>query len=146
MAIVGLISVLVLRHVGTNEALSQARDITRLVGNGIGEPNITPGVVRGDPRALARFDRLVRRRVLQSPIVRVKLWRASGRLIYSDARQLIGQRYPLAPDDRYERGQGKLLQVYLGITGPGGVPLLFEAYQKYSSVTSSGQDLWLAFA
>src|SRR6478735_6835265 len=167
MAIVGLISVLVLRNVGTNEALSQARDITRLVGNGIIEPNITPGVMRGDPRALARFDRLVRRRVLRSPIVRVKLWRASGRLIYSDARQLIGQRYPLAPDDlaalhggkvqsnvsdlskpenRYERGQGKLLQVYLGITGPGGVPLLFEAYQKYSSVTSSGQDLWLAFA
>ena len=29
MAIVGLISVLVMRNVGTDEALSQARDITR---------------------------------------------------------------------------------------------------------------------
>jgi hypothetical protein len=49
--------------------------------------------------ALARFDRLVRKRVLQDPIVRVKLWEASGRLAYSDKRRLIGQRYHLGADE-----------------------------------------------
>ena len=73
LAIVGLVSVLVMRHVGTNEALKNAREVTRLVGKGIVEPNLTEGVVRGRPAALARFDRLIRNHVLQDPIVRVKL-------------------------------------------------------------------------
>ena len=80
MAIVGLVSVLVMRHVGTNEALKNAREVTRIVGKGIVEPNLSQAVVQGRPAALARFDRLVRRRVLQDPIVRVKLWQPSGRL------------------------------------------------------------------
>ena len=61
LAIVGLVSVLVMRHVGTNEALKNAREVTRIVGKGIIEPNLSQGVVQGRPAALARFDRLVRR-------------------------------------------------------------------------------------
>ena len=34
LAIVGLVSVLVMRHVGTDEALKNAREVTRLVGKG----------------------------------------------------------------------------------------------------------------
>jgi two-component system NarL family sensor kinase len=167
LAIVGLISVLVMRHVGTNEALSKAREVTRLVGKGIVEPNLTEGVVRGRPGALARFDQLIRKRVLQNPIVRVKLWEASGRLAYSDKRRLIGQHYHLGadelaslrdgsvesdvsdlsrPENRFDRGLGKLLEVYLPVKAPSGQPLLFEAYQSFGSVTSSGRNLWLAFA
>ena len=167
LAIVGLISVLVMRHVGTNEALSNAREVTRLVGTGIVEPNLTQGVVRGRPAALARFDRLIRSRVLRDPIVRVKLWEASGRLVYSDERRLIGHRFQLGADDlaslrnggvqsdvsdlsrpenRFDRGFGKLLEVYLPVKTPNGQPLLFEAYQRFGSVTSSGENLWLAFA
>ena len=41
LAIVGLVSVLVIRHVGTNEALKNARAVTRLVGKGIVEPNLS---------------------------------------------------------------------------------------------------------
>ena len=43
-------------------------------------------------------------------------------------------------------GCGKLLEVYLPVKTPAGRPLLFEAYQSFGSVTSSGRDLWLAFA
>lgn len=70
LAIVGVITFLVLRDVGTNEALKNAREVTAIVGRGIIEPNLTAGVVRGDPAALARFDRIVREGVLRDPIVR----------------------------------------------------------------------------
>jgi two-component system, NarL family, sensor kinase len=166
LAVVGLVSVFVMRKVGTNEALSNAREVTRIVGKGIVEPNLSQGVVRGRPAALARFGRLIRNRVLQDPIVRVKLWEASGRLAYSDERRLIGQRFRLGPDEvaslrngevesevsdlsrpenRFDRGFGKLLEVYLPVRTRAGQPLLFEAYQRFGSVTSSGRELWLAF-
>lgn len=166
LAVVGVVTFLVLRDVGTNEALKNAREVTAIVGGGIVEPNLTPGVVRGNPVALARFDRIVHERVLRDPIVRVKLWTASGRVVYSDARGLIGRRFKLGadevaslrngtvdsgvsdlslPENRSERGQGKLLEVYLPVRVPGGRRLLFEAYQHFSSVASSARSIWLAF-
>ena len=123
-------------------------------------------MVRGRPAALRRFDRLVRTRVLRDPIVRVKLWTPAGRVVYSDAGALIGQRFKLGadevaslrngtvdsgvsdlslPENRSERGQGKLLEVYLPVKTPGGRPLLFESYQHFSSVASSARDIWLSF-
>ncbi len=97
----------------------------------------------------------------------MKLWEPSGRLAYSDERRLIGHHYRLGadelaslrtgvvqsdvsdlsrPENRFDRGLGKLLEVYLPVKTPAGRPLLFEAYQSFGSVTSSGRDLWLAFA
>jgi signal transduction histidine kinase len=100
-------------------------------------------------------------------VVRVKIWNASGRILYSDEHRLIGSSYPLGddeqralmtggvdaevsdlsrPENRFERSQHKLLEVYLGITGPNGRKLLFEDYLRYSSVAASGQRLWRSFA
>ncbi|HKN94676.1 MAG TPA: ATP-binding protein, partial [Thermoleophilaceae bacterium] len=50
------------------------------------------------------------------------------------------------PENKFERGQGKLIEVYTGISGPGGRKLMFEAYEKASSVTASSRNLWLTFA
>jgi signal transduction histidine kinase len=160
------VSYLVLRDVGTSEALKNARQLTGLVGRGIVEPNLTRGVVRGDPVALARFDRVVRERVLRDPIVRVKIWAPSGRVVYSDASRLIGRRFELGEDEvaslrtgaidsgvsdlslaenRSEHGLGKLLEVYLPIRDRGGRRFLFEAYQHFSSVAASARAIWVAF-
>ncbi|MDX6603235.1 MAG: two-component system, NarL family, sensor kinase [Solirubrobacterales bacterium] len=167
LAIVGVISFLVMRDTGTSEALKNARSLTRIVGTGIVEPNISEELLEGKPAAIARFDRLVKRRVLLDPIERVKLWTPAGRLVYSDEPRLIGERYKLGRDDlatfhtgavesdisdlsrpenRFERGKGQLLEVYMPLHGPGGQPLLFEAYQQFDSIAASGEDLWLAFA
>ena len=165
-AVVGVVSFLILRNVGTSEALKNARDVTQIVGRGIVEPNLTEGLVRGRPGPVARFDRVVRERVLRGPIVRVKLWTPSGRVVYSDDRALVGQRFELGadevaslrngtvdsgvsdlslPENRSERGLGKLLEVYLPVRTPAGQPLLFEAYQHFSSISSGARDVWLAF-
>ncbi|HEX8752295.1 MAG TPA: ATP-binding protein [Solirubrobacterales bacterium] len=166
LAVVGVVTFLVLRDVGTNEALKNARAVTAIIGRGIVEPNLTPAVVRGNPVALARFDKVVEERVLRDPIVRVKLWTPTGRIVYSDAHWLIGRRFKLGtdevaslrngtvdsgvsdlslPENRSERGLGKLLEVYLPVRDTAGRRYLFEAYQHFSSVASSASSIWLAF-
>jgi signal transduction histidine kinase len=125
------------------------------------------GVTGGDPVALRRLDRAVRARVLVDPVVRIKIWTPSGRIVYSDERRLIGQRYPLGDEElaalrggrvaaavsdlrhsenRYERNRKKLLEVYLPVRTPSGRLLLVETYMRFSSVAASGRRIWTAFA
>ena len=94
--LLGAAAVTIMRRTGTSEAIREAKQVTRLVGHGTVEPRVTAAAVRGDPAALARLDQVVRRRVLRDPIVRVKIWTADGRIVYSDEPRLIGARYALA--------------------------------------------------
>ena len=166
VALVGLFSFFLMRGIGTDQATENASEITRVVGAGVVEPNLTPALLGGDPAAIERFDRLIREDVLSDEIVRVKLWDEDGRIVYSDEPRLIGQKFELGEDERdtlrtgspdaelsdvsepenqYERSFGELLEAYSQIRAPNGEPLLFETYTRYSDVTSSGRDLWLAF-
>lgn len=174
-ALSGLVAVLlvavaatfVLRRAGERESVRDARRLTELIGRSVVEPNLAGAVVRGDPPAFARFDLLVRKRVLGGPVVRVKLWRGDGLIVYSDKRQLVGARYRLErdessalaagrvdagisdlsrPENRFERRQHKLLEVYMPVKTSTGEPLLFEAYMRYSDVAARGRRVWLMFA
>ena len=164
---VGIGSYFVMRHIGTTEATENAKEVTRIVGREIVEPKITNGLIRERPSSIRRVDRVVKRDVVRGPIVRVKIWTRGGRIVYSDEKRLIGSRYELGqedihaletggvdadvsdlsrPENRFERSEGPLLEVYLGVHAPNGRPLLFEAYQRFSSIASSGSSLWRAFA
>jgi len=166
LVLVGGASASVFRRIGTNEAVRDARVVTATIAHGAIEPALRDGVVNGDPRAVAALDRVTRRYVLRGDVVRVKLWTADGRIVYSDEKRLIGSVYRLddeeqkavatgravtnvsdlsAPENRYERSFGKLLQVYLLVRTPNGRPLLFETYQRFRSVTASGHDVWIEF-
>jgi two-component system NarL family sensor kinase len=72
---------------------SAARQLTRLAATGAVQPDLSDALLAAEPRAIAHLDASVRRRVLHQPVVRVKLWTPSGRIVYSDERALIGQRY-----------------------------------------------------
>jgi two-component system, NarL family, sensor kinase len=165
--IFGLGGVVVLRHAATEEALRDAREFARVAGNGIAAPHITPAVLRSDPDALARLDRAVRRRILGEGVVRVKIWTPDGRIVYSDARPLIGSRYPLGadereafrakgvfadtsdlsePENRFERPYHNLVEVYTSIRATDGTPLLFEDYERTSAMLASGGRRWLKLA
>src|SRR4051794_1992566 len=166
MMAIGLLAVAVTRHAARTEAVDDAKRVTRFAGQGIVAPELTPAVLAGDPAALRRMDAVVRRRVLRDGIVRVKLWTGDGRIVYSDEPRLIGRRYDLGADDRdalradrveaevsdlsrpenrFERGRSKLLEVYLPVRASDGTPVLFEAYQTDSSIAASGRRLWRAF-
>src|SRR6187549_1229603 len=96
--VLGAVGVTIMRRTGTSEAIREAKQVTRLVGRGTVEPRVTGAVVAGNPRALQRLDGLIRRRVLRDPIVRVKIWAPSGRIVYSDEPRLIGDHYPLGSE------------------------------------------------
>jgi two-component system NarL family sensor kinase len=166
MLVVALLATIVLSRAGESESVRDARRLTEVLGRSVVEPNLDDGIVRSNRVELATFDRLVHQRVLRSPVVRVKLWDASGRIVYSDEPRLIGSRYPLgddelatlrgngveagisdlsAPENRYERPRRKLLEVYMPVHTPSGRPLLFETYLRFSDVAASGRKVWLAF-
>lgn len=170
LAVLGLFlvgSVLVFRSFGRSEALRDARQYAVIAGQGIVEPALRNGVLRSDPATLQRLDRLVQERVLGDRVVRVKIWSAQGRVLYSDEPRLIGGTFPLedsklavlrtgsvraersdlsGAENRFERGAGSLYEVYLPIRAPNGTPVLFETYQRGASVAQTGRRIWLPFA
>ena len=100
LVLVAAIGALTLRHLATGEALRDARSVTVAFSRGMLRNAVTPSVLHGNKSALAALDRRVHQTVLGHPVVRVKVWSPSGRIIYSDARRLIGQRFQLPADLR----------------------------------------------
>jgi two-component system NarL family sensor kinase len=162
LAVVAVAGGLVLDRLSEDEAVEEARRLTTLAGRGVVEPALTDGVLAGRPEALDALDLVVQERVLSDDVVRVKLWTREGRIVYSDEPRLIGSEYPLGedelkafetgateaelsdlsePENRFERSEGSLLEVYLPIRAPGGEPLLFELYRRESAIAASGRDL-----
>src|SRR3954470_496283 len=160
-------SLFVLRKLGHREAVRDARSCAVVAGQGIVEPVLARALLNGDPAALARVDRAVQERVLGERVARVKIWSGAGRIVYSDEPRLIGAVYPLGaderealesgrtdaelsdlskPENRFERGQGDLYEVYTRLRAPDGTPLLFETYQRGSALVARGRDVWLPFA
>jgi signal transduction histidine kinase len=155
------------RRVAEREAVTDAAHTTARIAQQVVQPAITDGLISGSPTALAAVDLVVRDQVLSSSLVRVKLWTATGRIVYSDEPQLIGQTFPLGsqeraslarpvvhaevsdlqrPENKFERGRGKLLEVYRPVWTPSGQPLLFETYSPYRQVTQRTGELWRGFA
>jgi two-component system NarL family sensor kinase len=169
LILVGLGAVLIFQHRGEQEALRDARQLTRAIGVGMIAPRLSDGLLTGDQAAIDRLDRFVDRRVvpLDDSLMRIKIWSPSGRIVYSDESRLIGSPYRLEPEEReaflsgrvnaglsdlsrrenrFERGRGRLLEVYLPIRTRSGSPLLFEVYWRYSSVAADARAVWLDFA
>lgn len=171
ISVVGLlllaaVTAIVARSVGEEHAIDQAKEITWVFAAGVAEPNITPGMLEGNRRDLDRFDAIIRRELLKGSIIRIKLWNGD-RVVYSDDQRLVGMRFPLRedeaevvetgeteaeitdlskPENQFEPRNVQLVEVYTRILGPGGEPLLFEAYYTRKGVNEAAQELWLDFA
>jgi signal transduction histidine kinase len=155
-----------LRSVAMDQAKRDTRTKAQQSGQLI-ESALTDGLLTGSPAALASVDDLVVARVLSSSIVRVKIWSADGRVVYSDNPAEIGGRYALdknqlrllreggaevevsnlaRPENALDRGEGDLIESYTRIRTPSGTPLLFEIYERFDSVTASARRLLRALA
>jgi two-component system NarL family sensor kinase len=163
---ISVLGVWLFSRAGQAEAIRDAKDQTKIAAEGSVEPVLTDGLVRGDPKALAAVDRVVQERILSDgSIARVKIWDRSGRVVYSDEPRLIGARFHLSPavladfgridaevtnlskpENRFERGSGKLLEVYLPIQTPGGQRLRYETYYHSSFVSARARRIFRQFA
>jgi signal transduction histidine kinase len=164
MLVIGAVGFVLIRQSASQSAIRQAKELTDLAGRGIVQPLLTPQVLAGKPLALARLDRAVRQRILRgTPIVRVKIWDGSGRIVYSDAAQLIGAHFPLGadelavlrrggvvahasdlerPENRTERQFRRLVEVYAGLPAADGRRLLYEDYERSSTISASSRRQW----
>jgi two-component system NarL family sensor kinase len=166
LIVVGTIGAIVLRQVATGEALHDARSVTVAFGRGVLSNQVTPEVLHGDPAAIAALDRAVRERVLGNQIVRIKVWTPEGRIVYSDATELIGRRFALPedlraahtdnavradvtdlsrPENSFERGRGRLVEVYLPLRVASGARVLVEAYHPAGNIDAASNRIWREF-
>jgi two-component system NarL family sensor kinase len=167
LCLVAILGVAASRRLAEAEAVNDAAKIANLMADEVAQPALRDSLLTGDPAAVAAIDKVVRQRVLGRSIVRVKIWDPSGRILYSDAASLMGQHFPLGPEERdvlahpltradvsdltspenrLERDRGKLLEVYRPVWTPAGRPLLFEIYAPYEEVTARTGQLWRGFA
>ena len=162
-----LLGVYVARQAAEAEALRDARAATDILAHTVVEPALRDGLLSGDPAAIALLDRVMTQHVLTEDRIRVKLWTADGRIVYSDEPALIGERFPLDPDkaaalrgrdpvaelshldgpeNRFERPEGPLFEVYRHVETPDGTHLLFETYSRYSQLTERRGEILRSFA
>lgn len=171
---VGLVTALLLslvtgwlsRLVARQEAVKEARTTTELLARTVVQPALTHGLVTAEAADIDRFDRLVRRAVGDTDVLRVKVWNADGMVVYSDEPRLIGQQFALGDDQQrvltgggsaaevsnlgrsentFERPLGRVLEVYTRVETPDGQPLLFEVYYAYTDVVVRADRLVAAF-
>lgn len=158
---------LVSRRIAEQQAVHDVAQLTDVLADSVVQPALTDRML-SDPKAMrAVLDPLVRSRVLNSTLIRVKVWSPAGGVLYSDEPRLIGRTFPLEdearaafnqangkasvsdlrrPENEFERDEGKLLEVYRAVSTPSGQPLLFETYFRYDSVTARNHELWRGFA
>ncbi len=166
LGLAGLLA-FIARQAGTDQAVRSAAQTTVVTARGVVEPRLTPEVITGQAVALNNFNQAMRKFVLQGSLVRVKLWNAQGKIIYSDEPRLIGRTFTLdenesaalkqgsaasevsdltKPENHFEIPYGKLLEVYIGVKGTDNQRLLFETYYRYDAVTQAGDEAWQRFA
>jgi two-component system NarL family sensor kinase len=168
VVVVAVVAAVLSRQEAQRESAIDATQRAVVIAGTVVQPSIGEDVVTGSPKSTAVLDAAVRRYVLNDAVVRVKLWNADGRIVYSDERRLIGQEYPLdaaeravlveggppdanvtdlsEPENRYEVGSGKMLEVYSRVTTPAGTPLLFETYFSYDGGNGRVGQIWRGFA
>ncbi len=166
LAAVGAAGVIASQRAGVAEAEAEVRSLTRVVAETVVGPQLSPALVAGDSEAIRRLDVIVRSRVLDETTRRVKLWDATGRIVYSDEPRLIGESYALGdeklaslasgevvsevsaidgPENRFETDPGSLLEVYLPIDGPDGERFLYESYFAVGGINESASRIRSSF-
>jgi signal transduction histidine kinase len=167
LVVAALVGVFAARKLAERQAVNDAANTADMLAEAVVQPLVTDALPSGDPATVAALDSALADYLANSSLVRVKVWTRDGLIVYSDESRLVGSRYQLSadaeevfsrpatraevsdlqkPENRYERGQGRLLEAYRPIWTPSGTPLLFETYSPYTEVDSRASQLWRGFA
>lgn len=166
VVLVSVITAQVSRNVAVDIAIAEALDRSIDGARRVAEPVLFDSVIDGDPAALARVDEAIRSEMSSTSLVSVNVWTGDGTIVYSTEPRLIGEQFdlhddqvaifrgsdplaevtdPAAPENRFEADE-KLLEVYVLSSTQEGTPLLYEAYYRYSGVTTMGRQISRRFA
>ncbi|MFF2029244.1 sensor histidine kinase [Arthrobacter sp. NPDC058192] len=151
-----------IRAEAERHALDNALLFTQRVADIAIKPLMTQALLAGDGPALDALDKALESWRTDASVLRIKVWDSSGRVVYSDMRSLVGQRFEL-PDwgrdllaggpgtaslesqqeleNEYELASGELVEVYVGSEATDGTPLIFEAYYDDNPVRDEQQSV-----
>ncbi|MEP7177805.1 MAG: ATP-binding protein [Pseudonocardiales bacterium] len=160
--IVATITVLVAHAIARHTALGEAERSARSMADTVFAPAL-PGAIRHEPATLATLQRAVAARKRTGAIVRVKVWKRDGTILYSDEPSLIGRQFKLDVDlvdvidnqtsksdlsslDEAENVDetaqfDRLVEVYTPITLADGTRLAFEIYSTDKRVSTAERAL-----
>jgi signal transduction histidine kinase len=93
-ALVGGTAYVIAHRIARADALSEGLRTARGVGRAVLAPDM-PAAIDGNIRASAALDATVASRREDGTLVRVKVWRRDGTVVWSDDHTLIGRRFPL---------------------------------------------------
>jgi signal transduction histidine kinase len=173
-AVVALVAVAIAgifaaRDLAEREAVNDAVATSDLLAQAVITPALDDSLLEKEPNpdAVAALDRVVDDYLESTAITRVKIWTQDGRIVYSDEPRLLNRQFPLGEEEKevlttpttraeisdlseeenkYERGQGRMLEVYGPVWTPSNTPLLFETYAPYDVVNQRSSQLWRGFA
>lgn len=159
VALVG--GLLALRSFAVGEARRDTR--SRLLENAkLVESVLQDGLLDGEAGAVAAVDDAVLTGVLDPSVIRVKLWSADGRVLYSDNPAQIGGRYALddearelleqggaeveetsldRPENALDPKEGDVIEAYTRVRLPSGEPVLFELYERFDSLNAAARRI-----
>jgi signal transduction histidine kinase len=166
MVLVGVLGSLAASKLAEREAVNDAASMAGVLAEAVVQPAMTDALMAGDPRAAADFGATIERSLDAQDVVRVKLWRPDGYVLYADEPQLVGRTFALdddqlealegprtvaeistleASENEFEVGE-KLVEVYRPVWMPDGRTALFEIYVSYEPVAERTSQLWRGFA
>jgi two-component system NarL family sensor kinase len=170
--VVAVGGLLVSQRIAEQQAVHDVAELTDDLAVSVIQPALTDPMAASPAQARLALDPLVRHWLGgegagEGEMARVKIWTAGGTVLYSDEPRLTGQTFPLngdsraalssprteaditdlsRPENRFERGQGQLLEVYRPVWTPDGTPLLFETYFRFDTVGQRSSQIWHGFA
>ena len=136
-------------RVAQDETLRDARRVARGFGQGVVAPMVDAAFRQGAPEDRTALDRLLRTRMQDGSIARIKMWDEDGTVMWSDDVRLVGRTFELGPDQLtalrtgtavaeitrlgdpenvHETSADMLVEVYTGLVDADGRPFLFELY------------------
>jgi signal transduction histidine kinase len=167
LVVVAVLGVFAAQNLAERQAVNDAANTADLLAEAVVQPALQNSILDRSPTATAALDAAISDYLTNSSLVRVKVWARDGTILYSDEPRLVGEKFALdreetevfvrprtkaevsdlqKPENRFERGQGRLLEAYRPVWTPDGTPLLFETYSPYTEVDQHASQLWRGFA
>jgi len=155
-------AVLVANKIAHRQALGEARAQGAAIANRLAAPLVNRAVREERDGAADDLNTVMTTRMADGSVRHVKLWDETGRVIWSDEKNLVGRRFPMEKDvtelfdtrsvtaelsdlskeeNQFEKSEGELLEVYAGTFDADGEPLVFEAYLTTEQMESAAKTI-----
>ena len=159
-------TIVVAQQIAEHRALETARGQGAGMAHRLAAPLVDRDVRSGDLAATERLSTVMANRMRDGSVHHIKMWDESGRVIWSDDPELVGQRFELADEvaalfgtrdsiaelsnlsaeeNAAARADERRLEVYVGAHDREGVPLVLEAHLATDQMESDARHIVWTF-